>query len=58
MLTRTPAQGHDYNLKLTKEELLYIHHDGISDWHYTNKMLDLIHREAERLGNAQGAART
>jgi len=46
------TQHHDYNLKLTKEELLNIHHDGISDWFYTNKLLDLIHKEGEKLGNS------
>lgn len=55
MLTRTPSKHrvHDYSLVLTKEELLCIAHDGISDFFYTNKMLDLIKKEAKRLGSGE-----
>jgi hypothetical protein len=49
MLTRTPAQHHDYNLKLTKEELLCIANDSISDYCYTNKLLELIKKEAKKI---------
>lgn len=51
-LTKTPSphRVHDYNLALTKEELLLIANDSISDYFYTNKMLDPIKREAKRLG--------
>ena len=53
MLTRLTAQRHHYNIKLTREELLMIANDGISDFFYTNKMLDLIKKEAKRLGSRQ-----
>ena len=49
MLTRLTAQRHHYNIKLTREELLMIANDGISDFFYTNKMLDLIKKEAKRI---------
>jgi hypothetical protein len=48
-LTRTPAQRHSYNVKLTREEVRLIAHDSITDYFYTNKLLDLIKKEAERL---------
>lgn len=54
LLRKLTRQQHDYNIKLTREELLCIAHDSISDYYYTNKMLDLIKKEADRLGNAQG----
>jgi len=55
-LTRTPSRNriHDYNLNLTKEEILCLAHDAISDWYYTNKLLEIIRKEAKRLGELKG----
>lgn len=56
-LTKTPAQSHDYNLKLTKDELVAIHRVldvgmRYGDWEIWNNALDLIVKEGEKLGNA------
>jgi hypothetical protein len=50
-LTRTPSsyRVHDYSLALTEEEVRLIAHDSITDYFYTNKLLDLIKKEADRL---------
>lgn len=57
-LTKTPAhhQHHDYNLKLTKAELLSIYRvatclDGEGDFRTWCEMLDLIEAEGKKLDN-------
>jgi D-serine deaminase-like pyridoxal phosphate-dependent protein len=52
-LTKGNARSHKYHLCLTVEEIRMIANDGISDFFYTNKMLDLIKSEAAKLGNQQ-----
>jgi len=55
-LIRTPAQRSDYNLKLTKAELISIHqtrdlYDRSSEeFRIWNDIIALISREVERLG--------
>jgi len=57
-LTKTPAQAHSYNLKLTKSELLSITRTANIQFDFTNedwdlwcKMIDMITKEGKRLGN-------
>lgn len=52
MLTRLSAQRHDYNLKLTKAELLSIGCQDINPegWKNFDRMIELIEKEAKRLG--------
>lgn len=52
MLTRLSAQNHDYNLKLTKEELLSIGRAvvALDGWMNFDRMIELIEKEAKRLG--------
>lgn len=52
-LTKGNARSHKYHLCLTTEEIRMIATDGISDFFYTNKMLDLIKKEAEKLGSGK-----
>lgn len=49
MLTRTPAQHHDYNIKLTREELLELNAFGPA-WSVLSR---LVEREAEKIGGRQ-----
>lgn len=53
MLTRTPAQHHDYNLKLTKEELFLLSRSGDGDvaeiTRLYNDLFALIDREAKKI---------
>jgi len=57
-LTKTPAQGTDYNLKLTKDEVLAITKitllgdESTEDWKIWCKMLELIEKEGKNLGNS------
>lgn len=48
--------GREISIFMTVEELHMIAHDSISDYHYTNKLIDMIKRKSERLGNQQGEA--
>lgn len=38
---------------MTTEELLNLANDGITDWFYTNKLRELIEKEALKFGNEQ-----
>lgn len=49
MLRKLSAQMHDYNLKLTKAELLELDEFGPAWW----KLSDLIEKEAKRLGSGE-----
>jgi hypothetical protein len=49
MLRRLSAQTHDYNLKLTKAELIELDEFGPA-W---RKLTDLIEKEAKRLGGGE-----
>ncbi len=49
MLTRGSARSHKYHICLTEEELMCIANDSISDYYYTNKLLELIKKEAGKL---------
>lgn len=58
-LTRLTAQRHDYNLKLTKDELIALSHrecdnDGCDHWSgMLEKIIQLAVKEAERLGGGE-----
>ncbi len=45
--------GREISIFMTVEELMLIANDSISDYHYTNKLLDMIKRKAERLGSGK-----
>jgi hypothetical protein len=58
-LIRTPSsyRVHDYNLALTREELISIGGDP-TDWILFDKLFDLIEKEAEKIGNSTGESGT
>lgn len=63
MLRRLGAQIHDYNIKLTKAELLALsrikglYDSSSTDFRILNDIMAFVCREAERLDNAQGEQR-
>ena len=50
-LNKAPGMYHqyDYSLTMTKEELLLIANDSMSDHHYTNELLGLIYKAADKI---------
>lgn len=52
-LTRTPGMHHDYNIKLTRAELLGLDRPvRYGDWTTFDQLFDLVEREAEKLDDA------